>query len=427
MSASRPRDHFIVKSLGAAWPARFATSTTLVILLAVMSGGSAGAGQVIPSNELDSTFGRGGIVRTNLPSPSETIWRMALQRDGSIVAMGWRNFSDSVVLRYRPDGDLDPTFQHTAHPFSAVAMAVQPDQKVVIGGTPVELNFVVDRVNADGTVDRSFGYGGEVTTQFPVAAVLEALTVQPDGKVIAAGEVVDGRHDGFALARYLPNGRLDHSFGSGGLERIRVMAGSHTAAGVAVQSDGKIVVSGHVSDNPTLLAMVRLQEDGSLDTTFGDGGVVIMTEVVNFTTASLALQPDGGILSSGVWYTQSTGWEFGLVRHRPDGTLDTAFGEGGLAHLYVNGLGSWPLDLAVQPNGLIVQVGYSPDEGDEQELDVVWWNPDGSLYSELTSNLFGFTSSATAVVIQDGKAVVGGSGWLSYEDQRFGLARFLST
>jgi hypothetical protein len=57
----------------------------------------------------------------------------------------------------------------------------------------------------------------------------------------------------------------------------------------------------------------------------------------------------------------------------------------------------------------------------------VWWNPDGSLNSERDSGLFGFTSSAEAVVIQNGRAVVGGSGWSRYEDQRFGLVRFLST
>jgi uncharacterized delta-60 repeat protein len=399
----------------AAWPATF----------------GAAAGPRLPSNDLDATFGHGGVVITHLPSTDEAIQRLAIQSDGKIVALGSRNsFTDFVVLRYGPNGRQDPTFHPSVHLFGD-ALAVQPDQKIVIAGTPggfLDLRFALDRLNPDGTVDLTFGRHGEVTTQFPLDARLEDVTVQPDGKLVAAGEIVGNGAEGFVFARYLSNGRLDPTFGSSGIESVELTMADHVLGQVAVQPDGKIVANGYVSQNPTLLGMVRLEEDGTLDPTFGDAGVVIMTEFENFTTSSLALQEDGGILSSGIYYNSvTTRSEFGLVRHLPDGRLDLGFGEGGLAHLDVAGLASYPEGLALQPNGLIVQAGLSPNEGDEQEVDVVWWEPNGSLHSEVHSGLFGVTSFGNAVVVQDEKAVVGGSGSTSYADQKLGLARFLSS
>jgi len=356
------------------------------------------------------------VVITNLPSSTETIWDLAVQSDGRIIVMGSR-VGDFVVLRYGPNGRLDPSFHASAHSFGTV-LAVQPDQKIILGGTIgsyLDVQFALQRLNTDGTLDVTFGRHGEVTTRFPLDSRLKDIVVQPDGKIVTAGEVFGTGAEGFVFARYLPNGDLDPSFGLGGIEKVELGPDDHVLAGLALQPDGKIVANGHIPDSPGSLnhhlGIVRLEEDGSLDPTFGDGGIVIMTEFDYFTTSSLALQPDGGILSSGSYYNLgNTRTEFGLVRHLSDGTLDVGFGGGGLAHLDVAGLGSWPNALAVQPNGLLVQAGYSPDEGDAQDADVVWWESNGALHSERDTGLFGFTSSANAVIVQDGKAVVGGSG-----------------
>jgi uncharacterized delta-60 repeat protein len=218
---------------------------------------------------------------------------------------------------------------------------VQRDNRIVVGGMAgINSVFTLDRLLPDGSWDGRFGQHGHVTTRFPVEVRLEDVTVQPDGKLVAGGEVVAGAADAFVFARYQANGRLDPSFGRGGLRMIRLVPDEHHLAEMTVQPDGKIVATGYLSQNPTLLGMVRLQEDRSLDATFGDGGVVIMTEIENFTTVSVALQPDGRILSSGRWVNEATSSvEFGLVRHLSDGTLDANFGEGGLAHLDIGRLG----------------------------------------------------------------------------------------
>jgi uncharacterized delta-60 repeat protein len=390
--------------------------------------GPASAGSRVPSNDLDPSFGDGGVSITDLIYPDETFEDVALQADGRIVALGSPSGVRAFVLRYRPDGKLDTTFHKTRHPFG-VAIALQPDQKIVIGGT-LEPNliprFALDRVNPDGAVDPTFGRDGRVVTRFDMNVFLQDVTVQQDGKIVAAGYVVGG---GLVFARYLPNGRLDRSFGSGGITVIQLTGGQHTLGQVAVQPDGKLVANASASANPTLLGLVRMEEDGSLDPTFGDGGVVIMTEFDDFATSSLALQTGGGILSGGSYYNPLTlTGEFGLVRHLPDGTLDLGFGEGGIAHRYVDGLASIPEGLGIEPSGVIVQVGWSPDEGDDNEVNIVWWGSDGSLRSDYTGYLFGVASFGNAVVVQDdGKAVVAGGGGSTFDEFRLGLARFLSS
>jgi uncharacterized delta-60 repeat protein len=220
---------------------------------------------------------------------------------------------------------------------------------------------------------------------------------------------------------------MDRSFGSNGVVLVSLGPKSHTLAGVAIQPDGRIVVNGYLLNTPDSLGIVRMEPDGSLDPTFGDGGKVIMTEFDQFTATGLALQPDGAILSGGS-YVGPFSNEFGVVRHRSDGTLDTTFGEGGIAHLVLNGLSEEPEDLAVQPNGLIVQAGSSPDDGSENDMAAVWYEPDGSVHSELNTPLFGAASFGFAVVVQpDGKAVVAGAGGSTFDETRFGLARFLPT
>lgn len=412
---------------------RPAGAVALAFLSIIWWGGLAAAAPRVPSNELDTTFGEDGVVITDLPFTGEAIHDVALQSDGKIVARGLTELQ-TTVNRYESDGRLDPTFHVSTHPFDGsldAAMAVQADQKIVIGGTLGDWmyrKFALQRMNADGTADRTFGVGGTVITDFPMDVWLQAIAIQEDGKILAGGHGANFG-DGFVLARYLPEGRLDRSFGSRGVAWVKLGTDPHLLTGLAVQPDGKIVANGYLSSSSSRLGLVRLEPDGSLDPIFGEGGVVIMNEFVGFQTSALALQPDGGILSGGSYDATPLTCceEFGLVRHLPDGTLDLGFGDNGVAHIYVAGLGSIAEDLALEPNGLIVQAGWSPDEGDEQEVNIVWWQSDGSLYGE-EHRLFGGTAFGYAVVVQpDGKAIVAGSGGSGYDDLSFRLARFLAT
>jgi uncharacterized delta-60 repeat protein len=394
-----------------------------------MSGwnGPARAGSSLPTNLLDSTFGIGGVVRTDLPTADEEITDLAVQADGKILALGSAS-GRFVILRYLSDGNLDPDFHVTTQSFGT-AVALQPDQRIILAGefgeSPNE-GFGLKRFNPDGTIDTTFGRNGSVLTHFPVGVVVADVTVQDDGKILAAGEAFPFGTgvEGFAFARYLPNGRLDGSFGSNGRTLVRLSSDQHYLARVAIQPDGKVVANGYLTegtDDP--LCVVRLLSDGALDPTFGTGGTVIMTGLGFFATTGLALQTDGGILSGG------PGPEgFAVVRHLPDGTLDSSFGVGGITQTSFNGLSDRPEDLAVQPNGLIIQFGWSADEGDENDLASAWYNPDGSVYSQTNPTLFGFTSFGYAATVQaDGKPIVAGGGGSGFFQSEFGLARYLSS
>src|SRR5262249_16583242 len=195
------------------------------------------------------------------------------------------------------DGDLDPTFgiggtvmTDLSHSTDwANAVAIQPDGKIVVVGTTYKQNdfsdedFAVARYNADGTLDSTFGRGGKVRTDFPgLAAVASSVVIQPDGKIVVAGGAfpIFAFLGNFEIVRYTANGRLDRSFGDGGIVTTIFEAGSYASA-IALQPDGKIVAAGTVyvdfvigDQSDTDFALARYNSNGSLDTTFGNGGLV---------------------------------------------------------------------------------------------------------------------------------------------------------
>src|SRR5262245_26622945 len=203
----------------------------------------------------------------------------------------------SAQMVQATDGDLDPTFGTGGTLMTDIsrstdlanAVAVQSDGKLVVVGQTYKNNdystedFVVTRYNTDGTLDTTFGRGGKVRTDFPgLAAVPSSVVIQADGKIVVAGGAFPlfTFLGNFEIVRYNPNGSLDRSFGSGGIVTTVFPQGSY-AFDVALQPDGKIIAAGtvFVDFNPgessdTVFAMARYYPDGTPDTTFGNGGQV---------------------------------------------------------------------------------------------------------------------------------------------------------
>src|SRR6266536_6144139 len=172
-------------------------------------------------------------------------------------------------------------------------------------------------VAAAGALDPTFGIGGEVTTDFGGSDSAQAVAIQSDGKILAAG--LSGAGD-FALARYNADGSLDPSFGSGG-KVTTDFGGFDLALGVALQSDGKIVAAGQGGSSFDF-ALARYNADGSLDTSFGSGGKVTTDFGVFDAATAVAIQRDGKIVATGS--TFSSGFQqFALARYNADGSLDT--------------------------------------------------------------------------------------------------------
>jgi uncharacterized delta-60 repeat protein len=258
-----------------------------------------------------------------------------------------------------------------------------------------------------GSLDRGFGIGGRVRTVIGSDAFAEALAIQKDGRLVAAG----GSDSHFALARYNSDGSLDRSFGKGGI--VTVSMGPYCCAAayaVVIQPDGKVVAAGESSNNAhheaDLLStgvLVRFDADGSLDRGFGNGGRV--TVPAAFVRA-LVLQPDGKLVVAGD--------DFMLVRYTASGRLDRTFGSNGKAMAPIRSgggsFGAWA--LALQPDGKLVQAGYSLSG-----FTLALHNSDGSLdrgfgKGGIVTTAFGkWNAEARALGVQaDGKLVAAGDG-----------------
>ena len=326
----------------------------------------AGAGLVqfavaryLPDGSLDPGFGNGGVVLTSFGSINALAQTVALQADGGIIAAGYTIDNETgtggfALARYLPDGTLDTTFSGDGKLALNVGfgqvndIVVQPDAKIVAIGTGGLARF-----QADGTLDATFGSGGLVSVDFDqfVAAL------QSDGKIVTAGSFtdVDPFQRGFALARFLPDGSLDTTFGTAG--RVDTDVGDEGAiSALMLQPDGKIVAAGTSLSPGANFTLARYLSDGTLDTTFGGDGLVTTDFGVGVVSWAfgVGLQVDGKIVAAGLG---------GLARYLPDGTLDTTFGGDGIV---IDFGGS---DLVIQPDGRLVVGGFFSTTGNEGGFD----------------------------------------------------------
>jgi len=303
------------------------------------------------NGRLDSTFGTGGKVAVAFNSVSDYLYAVAIQSDGKIVAAGSANTTAFLLARFNADGSLDQGFgtngsvETTFGDQSAEArgIVVQADGKIVVvgvsgAGSYSELNdFVLARYNSDGSLDPSFGSGGKVTTHFPgvdnTGSTATSVALQSDGKLVVGGyrKQSDRTSHEFALARYNSNGTLDSAFGQAGKVMTKVGLGDAYSFGIALQSNGRIVLAGYSST--TLdhdFSLVGYTANGTLDSTFGSGGLVT-TDFSGGTddiAYAMTVQADGKLVVAGRTgeYPEN---DFAVARYSSEGQLDQTFGVAG--------------------------------------------------------------------------------------------------
>jgi uncharacterized delta-60 repeat protein len=343
--------------------------------------------------DLDPSFGTGGVV---LGPVGSQFYDMVRQADGKLVAAGVRTLTPAhfLVARFEADGTLDATFGTGGMVETAAAPGVptvgqevllQPDGKIVVAGSafPVggDVVMALARYETDGTLDATFGTGGIVTLAGPADQYAYALALQSDGKLVAAGGGSNGiptAHDWRSvLARFETDGTLDATFGTGG---VVIRPGSQIDA-ILQQPDGKLVAHRHEQPGGggRDFAVARYETDGSLDATFGTGGVVT-TDIGNVYDQAYAIvrQADGGFVVGG-WTRRPSSGESTLVLARYDaaGALDATFGTGGIAEV-PTARHDVPVGLAEQPNGKLV-MGAHIVVDDVANLAVVRWQANGTL------------------------------------------------
>jgi uncharacterized delta-60 repeat protein len=313
-------------------------------------------------------------------------------------------------------------------------MALQPDGKILLGANTDPNAFSRDfnllRFNPDGSLDTSFGSGGTASTEIGNHGddSLHAIALQPDGKIIAAGDTYTVPQDldwdrDFALVRFNPDGSLDTSFDSDGILTTTINTrDGDVVNSVAVQPDGKIVAAGdtYLSWNSSDFALARYNPDGSLDTSFDGDGIVITNYKQYDHISDLAIQPDGKLVVAGYAGTHNYDDDCALVRYNSDGSLDTSFGSGGFVTInFSEADNDYGNSLALQEDGKIVVAGVSNDTGFTIFV-LARLNPNGSLEKTAGVRYDEEDNSASAVAIEPSGNIIA----LGSIDKKFGLARF---
>lgn len=382
---------------------------------------------------LDTGFGNGGKVLSS-PDGSEITFGQdyALQSDGKIVAVGGGSTLGFMVVRYNSNGSLDTTFGTNGissivfadQTGSAVAVDIQPDGKIVIGGTVARqvstnpniwaYDFGIARLNSDGSPDTTFDGDGKTTLSFNPEVTtnnfsferLKKLKVASDGKIVLGGSAVDATVSSqLILGRLNADGSLDTTFGNNGriispftifsflflndflvlADGSVVMAGHGGSAtnvrlaikynatggiiwqylesdgefirtglyGIAAQPDGKFIAIGAKLNR--VFAM-RLNADGTVDSSF-----INSTGNLSGQALSVALQPDGKVVAN---FMPTNGWgdtrnSFNLVRFNSNGSLDSSFGTDGLLYVGVSSGLDYGSKVLAQTDGKILVGGYS--------------------------------------------------------------------
>jgi uncharacterized delta-60 repeat protein len=444
-------------------------SSALLIIASAFTLGAQGYLQAsgYPSNpvtagdELDPSFGVGGKVITDFFGNNDQVNGIAIQGDGKIVAVG-SALRDATtpglgIARYNPDGTLDTNFgtggKVTADVpgildrFVPIAVALQSNGKIVVGGESANLStgfsqFALARFNANGSLDVSFGDEGRVITNmsnFGDSAL--ALAIQPDGKILAVGEVNDVYYASItpycAMVRYNTDGSLDSTFGSAGI--VRASPGKLHA--VVIQPDEKIVaagisVAGHYA--PSRLAVWRYNSNGTYDGSFGNGGlfpgfdgiyIIGADPALKFYAArSILLLPGGELIAAGLAGDGTTNY-FGLIKLNSAGNLDPSFDADGIVTTDFRPRSAGSTAVGLQADGKIVAAGYARGIDEVGDFAVVRYNPDGSSdvsfgdNGKVTTSFGGFSSAQSLAVQPNGNIVVAGYG-TGDVSRDFALARY---
>ncbi|WP_245400237.1 hypothetical protein [Nocardia albiluteola] len=345
--------------------------------------------------KLDAGFGDGGKVSTDFGGKADVANAVAIGPDGKIVAAGTSHATttgDTIALaRYTSDGKLDTGFGDGGKVSTdlgtradrANAVVLQPDGKIVVAGStrdPVQGdNFLLVRYTTDGKLDAGFGDGGKVSTDFGGKDdIANGVAIEPGGGFVAAGTSHGtATGDNIALARYFADGRLDAGFALGGKISADLGTRAGHAKAVVIDSDGKIVVAGSTRDpvQGDKFVLVRYTSSGQQDTDFGENGKVSTDFGGKAAVAyGLALTPAGKLVAAGTSTGTATGDTIALARYTSDGKLDAGFGNGGKVSTNPGVKANSANAVAVQHDGKIVVAGSTADPTQGDKFLVVRYN-----------------------------------------------------
>jgi uncharacterized delta-60 repeat protein len=352
--------------------------------------------RLLASGQIDTSFGDHGFTLTAVRSYRSWAESLAIQPDDKILIAGPAiddsDNSSVFVARYLPDGSLDPSFGQNGiieipaewETSEQIAIALNGDVVLLTNEeNGAHVHVVLRRFKPDGSQDLGFGTSGIVTFVSPstYGAVGQDLRIDPAGNILVAGEVTDSLGNYVAmLARFLPSGTPDSSFGVGGL--VTPALGSSVqsiARSLTLQEDGDVLVAGEAGDSntyPTSFALARFLPDGAPDPSFAGGQTVLGPRGY---IAGMGIAADGSIAVAG---PSSLGQSLNdnrqvAARYRSDGSLDTSFGSGGTVATYFGLTYSMAAAVGVRPDGELLLALETYDGGQTSGLGVEAFAPNG--------------------------------------------------
>lgn len=334
-------------------------------------------------NPLDAGFGFGGVLVTAAAGAADVV-DVAPYPGGGYVTVGNTEFQEWQVKRYTANGALDPSFDvdgvvtFTFNPSDAAsdfarALAIDASGRIVIAGVTrgpganTHTQFALARLTAGGAPDAALvgtagaSVGtGKIRTAFGTAsgdaAGANDVAIQSDGKIVAAGNSRQSSDTDFALVRYNDDGTLDAGFGSGGTSRSPIAFSSEELAAIALRTDAfgdTIGIVGAGSRNGGDFAVALFGANGVLDGSFGGGTGLVVTDFGGFTErATDAVITGGAIVVAG--NSSANNGRVALARYDFNGGLDSAFGSAGKVTTLTAPFGPAVASLSVQPDGKLV-------------------------------------------------------------------------
>ncbi len=339
------------------------------------------AARFTAQGKLDNTYAGGGVARIDLTPAADVATGAAIRGDRLVIASSSNaNYpvNDFLVTRLTAGGALDPTFSgdgKSSMNIRGPAAFTEGDSILLADGRILNVGqgagfmepnaFRVTRLNADGTVDTTFGPGGHRFLDWGMVIDVRLMRRPSDNKIVAAYAVQEGSlmnpRTRVFLARLNADGTVDASFGTGGRRGVGGAGLPINVAAATLDANQRIVLTGGGD------RVARYNADGSLDRTFGANGVatLMFAGVSSFGAADLAVAPDGRIVLAGnvALLPNESGDRIGVVRLTSAGRVETTFGIGGLARITPpTGIREFARSVAVQPDGRILVAGrrYAP-------------------------------------------------------------------
>lgn len=407
--------------------------------------------------DLDPSFGTGGKATTAFgATTNEQSNAIAIQSDGKVVMVGYTNAGstqDFAIARYNTNGTLDNTFGAggkvttdfdgtNSRNDAAQAVAIQSDGKILVAGyteNGSNTDFAVARYDTNGTLDTTFDTDGKATAGVGTSndRAYSVMVNPSTGSITLAGTAdiaADGGAGDYALVRFTSSGALDTAAFGAGTGKVMAPNGTGDEDGysAAMQSDGKVIIAGRTaSGGNSVTALARYNTNGTLDGTYGTGGVAQVTWGSAAYARAIAIDANGKAVVAGTVGLGSSA-DVQLARFATNGTLDATFDTDGKVSTSIGSGADQANSVAIQSDGKIVVAG-STYNGSNDDVAVLRYTAVGALDSTFgsggsTTTAIGSASEfANAVAIQsDGKIVVGGAAGNGSNDD-FAILRYAVT